>query len=356
MKIGVIAPLFFPIPPKTYGGTEIVIYNLVEGLVKNGHEVTLFACNGTKVSAKLDQKWNRQFDITKVGAREAVYRTNRLNYIASMSDRFDILHNHDAISSILVEEEFKCPFVTTWHSSFEGYTEIYPDYKKRMLETKFVSISNSQREGLPMGKFVATVYNGTVDFNDYKFGRGGKYLVWIGRFDKSKGPDDAVKMALKAKKELILAGAKLSGKQKSFFDKSIKEYVDNKQIKFIGEVNLEQKVSLLQKAKAFLMPIHWEEPFGLVMIEAMACGTPVIAYNRGSVPEIIEDGKNGFIVKENNINGMVKAIAKLDTIDRKYCRESVKRRFSIEKMVEGYEKVYKKVIKEYKKEKNNESN
>ena len=354
MKIGVIAPLFFPLPPKTYGGTELVVYNLGEGLVKKGHEVTLFACKGSKVSAKLDQKWNEPLNIKRVGTKGIIYQNNRLDYITSISDQFDIIHNHDAIFPILVEEKFKCSFVTTWHSSFFGYNNYiknHPQYKKRMMETKFISISNSQRKGLPGGKFMATVYNGTVDFNDYKLGRGGEYLVWLGRFNDYKGPVDAIKVALKAKEKLILAGSKISRKQKNYFNKSIKKYIDHKKIEYIGEVNLKQKVKLLKLSSAFLMPIHWEEPFGLVMIEAMACGTPVIAYNRGSVPEIIEDGKNGFIVEENDIDGMVKAVEKIDTIDRKYCRESVKKRFSIEKMVVGYEEVYKKIIADYKKKK-----
>jgi glycosyltransferase involved in cell wall biosynthesis len=349
MKIGIIAPLYYTIPPKTYGGTEEVVYHLTEGLFKNKHKITLFTCRGSNVSAKLDPNWNRQIDIMKVGKEEIKYQKKRLEYIISISDEFDIIHNNDGISAILNEDDFKCPIVTTWHSPFYDFVDKNPQYLKKIRKSTLVSISDSQRKGLPGGNFIATVYNGTVDFEDYKFNNGGDYMVWIGRFNQTKGVADAIKIAKNANQKLVLAGSITSENQKEYFHKFIKDKIDSKQINFVGEVNLEQKVPLLMKAKAFLMPIHWEEPFGLVMIEAMACGTPVIAYNRGSVPEIIEDGKNGYIVEENDIDGMVNAVKNIGKIDRKYCRESVKKRFSIEKMVSGYEKVYKKVIAEYKK-------
>lgn len=347
MKIGVIAPLYYPIPPKTYGGTESVIYSLVEGLVKDKQDVTLFACKGSSVSAKIYPKWNKQLDITKGSEESRKYQQDRLEHIISISKDFDILHNNDGILPILNEKRFNCPLITTWHSPFSQYLVDHPEEVPAIESTTFVSISDSQRKGLPKGKFIATVYNGTVDFNDYKLGRGGETLAWIGRFNISKGVVDAIKIALQAKKKLILAGSITSKKQIDYFNSKIKNQIDHKNIEFVGEANVEQKNKILGSSCAFLMPIHWEEPFGLVMIEAMACGTPVIAYDRGSVPEIIEDGKNGYIVEENDKNGMVNAIKNIAKIDRKYCRESVKKRFSIEKMVGGYEKVYEKVIKEY---------
>lgn len=352
MKIGLIAPLYYPVPPKTYGGTEAVVYYLCQGLVKKGHDVTLFACKGTKVSAKLDKTWGRQLNVNQVKKADQDYMNERLKYIISESNKFDVIHNNDAIMPIMSEDLFPCPMVTTWHAPFnKNLFDDEPGKSSALNRTKIVSISNSQRKGLPGGNFIATVYNGTTNFSEYQIGPGGEYLTWVGRIRDYKGTGDAIKIVLASKQKLVLAGSKLNKNEKDYFNNSIKKFIDDKQIKFIGEVNLEQKVSLLQKAKAFLMPIHWEEPFGLVMIEALACGTPVIAYRRGSVPEIIEDGKNGFIVEENDIDGMVKAIAKIDTIDRKYCRESVKKRFSIDKMVSGYEEVYKKVIAEYRKEK-----
>lgn len=351
MRIGVIAPLFYTIPPKTYGGTESVVYNIVEGLVVNNHEVTLFACKGSRVKAKLDPEWNKQLNFNNISKKDSIYQKKRLDHIITISNEFDVIHNNDGILPILNEDRFCCPIVTTWHSPFKWFIKEYPKDVNKLKKSRLVSISNSQRKDLPGANFIGTVYHGTTNFNDYKLGPGGNYLVWIGRFNISKGVDDAVKVARKVNQKLILAGSLTSENQISYFNSDIKGEIDHKNIEFIGEVNLSQKVPLLQKAKAFLMPIHWEEPFGLVMIEALACGTPVIAYRRGSVPEIIEDGKNGFIVEENDIDGMVTAIKNIDKIDRKYCRESVKKRFSIEKMVSGYEEVYKKVIEQYKKSK-----
>lgn len=348
MKIGVIAPLYYPVPPKTYGGTESVVYYLAEGLVKNGHDVTLFACEGSSVSAKLYSKWNKQLDIVKGSPEDKKYQFDRVDHIVSISKNFDIIHNNDGILPILSESKFACPLITTWHSPFSQYLIDHPDEVPALEGTTFVSISDSQRKGLPKGKFIATVYNGTVDLNDYKFGQGGETLAWIGRFNISKGVVDAIKIALQAKKKLILGGSITSQKQVNYFNSNIKDRIDDKNIEFVGEVNVPQKNKILGSSCAFLMPIHWEEPFGLVIIEAMACGTPVIAYRRGSVPEIIEDGKNGFIVPENDIDDMVSAVNKIDTIDRKYCRETVEKKFSIEKMIRGYESVYKKVISEYK--------
>jgi glycosyltransferase involved in cell wall biosynthesis len=313
--------------------------------------VTLFACSSSSSSAKIYPKWNKQLDITKDNEEDKKYQKDRLEHIISISNNYNVIHNNDGMLPILNEKRFSCPLITTWHSPFSQYVVEHPEEVPAMERTTFVSISDSQRKGLPKGKFIATVYNGTVDFNDYKLGQGGETLVWIGRFNISKGVVDAIKIALQAKKKLILAGSITSKKQIDYFNSNIKNQIDHINIEFVGEVNVEQKNKILGPSCAFLMPIHWEEPFGLVMIESMACGTPVVAYNRGSVPEIIEDGKNGYIVPENDIDGMVNAIKNIDKIDRKYCRESVRKRFSIEKMVSGYEKVYEKVIKEYEKNK-----
>ena len=347
MKIALIAPLYYSVPPKTYGGTEAVIYNLAEGLIKKNYDVTVFASDKSEISANLDSTFGKELDINNVTKEDEEYRKKRIEYIITKSNNFDIIHNHDALIPILFENQFKCPMVSTWHAPFRPEAlKNSPEKLEKLKKTTLISISNSQRKSLPDANFVATVYNGTTDLNTYSLGNGGDYLVWIGRFKDYKGAGDAVQAALKANKKLVLAGSKFNQDEIDYFNKEVKNYIDDKKIKYIGEVNLEQKVPLLQNAMAFLMPIHWEEPFGLVMIEALSCGTPVIAYSRGSVPEIVEDGKNGFIICENDIDGMAIAIKNIDEIDRKYCRESVKRRFSIEKMVAGYEEVYCSIIKD----------
>jgi len=349
MKIALIAPLFISVPPKMYGGTEAVVFYLTEGLARRGHQVTLFANEFSKVTVKLDKAWGKQLEGSQFERSNTVYKLKRLDYIFAQSNNFDVVHNHDGIMAIALEDLCKCTMVTTWHHSFGGDIDNFSIFKETIEQTQLVSISDAQRQDLPQGNFVATVYNGTIDFNQYELGRGGDYLTWLGRFDESKGSREAIEIAQKAKVKLVLAGSIRNDDQKEYFNRYIKDKIDNKRIIFIGEADIKKKNKLMKSASACLVPISWREPFGLVMIEAMACGTPVIAYNRGSVPEIVEDGKNGFIVKDNSIIGAVEAVKKIKTIDRKHCRESVKKHFSIEKMVSGYEKVYEKAIKEYKK-------
>ena len=269
-----------------------------------------------------------------------------INYIIKNSHKFDLIHSHDGLLSLSFANYFKCPLVGTFHTSVGksmGW-DMGNTRAKIFKRSKIISLSYAQRREMPEAKFIGNVYNGTVDFTRYDLGKGGDYLVWIGRFNPYKGAKEAIEVARKSGYKIILAG-KIEPEEQAYFDKYIKVEIDQKKVIYIGEIGLEKKNELLGGAKALLMPISWEEPFGLVMIEAMACGTPVIAFDRGSVREVVLDDKTGFIVKPGDIDGMAMAVKKIDRIERKTCREHVKENFSIEKMVLGYEQIYSKIIK-----------
>ena len=328
-----------------YGGTERVVACLADGLVKKGHDVTVFAAEGSEGLADIDTTFGKLIAGHPYEPENIEYCSRRIEYIAKTSSRFDILHNNDELLALQSRSLFKCPLVTTWHGPFDQLFFDENIGRDKLRECNFVSISFSQRKDLPDGNFVGNVYNGTTDLDDYTYGSGGDYLIWLGRFHQYKGAKEAIDAAKIANRKLILAGNIGSDAQQKYFDENIVNEIDDTQISYAGEVGLIKKVKLLQNAEALLMPIKWEEPFGLVMIEAMACGTPVIAFNRGSVPEIIADGKVGYIVKQDDVHAMADAVGRIERINRRDCREHVAGNFSIEKMVEGYEKVYNQIIR-----------
>lgn len=342
MKIGIIAPLSYPVPPEKYGGTELVIYYVAEGLVSRGHDITLFACEGSKTSANLDATWGKQLSGSTLDKGNLFYSLSRIDYIIKKSLDFDIVHAHDGLLSLSLQDHFRCPVVATFHTSVAlslGWDSLGAR-EKIFKRSKIISISNAQRKEMPDANYIGTVYNGTVDFDKYHLGEGGGgYLAWLGRFNPYKGAKEAIVVAKKTGKKLILAG-QIGEEDKEYFKKEIEPEIDNDYIKYIGEVDIGGKDELLGNAEALLMPISWEEPFGLVMIEAMACGSPVIAFNRGSVSEVVDNRKSGFVVAPNNINEMTEAVKEIDKIDRSYCREWVRNNFSIDRMVKGYESLY----------------
>lgn len=354
MKIAQVAPLWLALPPKKYGGTERIAYYLTEGLVQRGHEVTLFASGDSKTKAKLIPGWPKCLIKEKLYGKpipwgNAIFPLLNISQAFEMADKFDIIHVHE--NAVCLSNFFtrltKTPVVITIHDDFPA-----PKNKDRWAAFKkyknnnYIAISKSHRKWGEKVKlnFVATVYNG-VDINLFNFKEErGEYLVWLGRSAPKKGAKEAIMIAKKAKEKLILAGRVdvNSPISKEYFQKEMKPYF-NKDIKFIGEVNDTQKNKLLRNAKALLYPISWEEPFGLVSVEAMACGTPAIIFDRGSTREVVKDRKTGFVVK--NIKEAVRAVKKIDQIDRKECRKWVEEKFTIEKMVDNYEKAYLKILK-----------
>ncbi len=342
MRIAQIAPLWHSIPPKKYGGAELIVSLLTEGLVKRGHKVTLFASRDSKTKAKLLSCIPYSFEKLKdVGSARSLYQVLNTSLAYQRAQEFDIIHDHITFDYFGL---FFTPFVKTKTIS-TLHNLIYAFLPKYFPRHHYVAISKSLKKSQALYlKNISVVYNGIAVEKFIFSPRSKDYLVWLGRFTYEKGPHLAIQIAQKAKKKLILA-APLWPEDKLFFQKEIKPHL-GKNIKYIGEVGHKEKVELLKSANCLLAPITWEEPFGLVMVEAMACGTPVIAFKRGSVPEIIEEGRTGFMVK--NVHEAVRAIKKTKQISRKACRERVERLFSQEKMVEGYEKVYARMLKKKK--------
>lgn len=343
MKIAILAPPYLPVPPIGYGGTERIVYFLAEGLVKRGHEVTLFASGDSKTSAKLVSVYPKA--IGNSGEIKNKPLLPMLHYIDcfSRADDFDLIHNHAQYYAMFLAEMVKTPVVHTIHGSFT-MGEV-PEEKRQTLRRfknhNFVSISNNQRQGLPELNWVHTVYNG-INLAEYKFyPDAGKYLLWIGRVTEKKGPVEAIEVAKKVNIPLKMA-ATIDPIDKSFYEEKVKPLIDGTFIQFLGELHGEEKAKLYGEALATLYPISWHEPFGLVMAESMATGTPVLAFNIGSVSELVQDGVTGFVVSDTS--EMIGKVAELSSIKRENCRKRVEENFTIEKMVEGYEKVYQKII------------
>lgn len=344
MKIAQIAPIAERVPPKKYGGTERVVSALTEELVKRGHEVTLFASGDSLTKAKLESVFPR-------GLREAhlkdIYGINHWSLLNiglayELQDDFDIIHDHNAPISLPAANIATTPVVITMHNAFNADN-------RRIFQTlrnpNIVTISQSQLYPIPNINHAGTVYNG-LEMNHYPFGEESDgYLLFVGRISMEKGTHFAIEAAQQLDKRLIIA-AKLEKTDQAYF----REYVEPRlsdRIQWVGEVDEEERNKLMTRALAFLHPITWREPFGLTIIEANACGTPVIAFNLGAMSEIIEHGKTGFIVK--NVDEMVEAVKNIGTIDRAYCRQHALSKFNAARMADDYEKIYKQVIEKARK-------
>jgi len=342
MRIGIISPLWKPLPPERYGGTELIVSYIAEELVKRGHDVTVFASKDSKTSARLVPvteknlydtfgyfKWdNLEYDIIET------------EMVGRLSSEFDILHNHNGFVPLTITPLIKTPMITTLHSSLPPQPEsLARAFKDRL----FVSISNAQRQLAPYLNYIKTVYHG-IDVERFLFSaRTGDYLVFLGTFSPYKGPDIAIRIAKESKIPVVLAG-EIRKEFEDFYKKEIASMDNGKDVIIKGELDFEEKVELLKNAMALLMPVRWQEAFGLVMIEAMACGTPVIGFNKGAISEVIEDGLSGFVV--NSVEEAREALLKIQRIDRRHCRKIVKERFSINRMVDEYESLYRELIKQ----------
>ena len=341
-----IAPSEERVPPPKYGGIELVVSNLTEEMIKRGHRVTLLASGDSVTKARLIPIFKKAVRTdANIGANSLKRDAAKLIEVARVVNflqqhKFDIIHNHiDWHFMPFISLLNSAPVVTTLHGPLN---DDYQQFVYNAVPNKnYVSISNNQRQPMPRLNFIGNIYHG-IQINKFAFNsKKGNYVAFLGRMSPEKGPLQAIRAAKKAKIPLIMA-AKIDLVDKEYFRKKIKPLIDGKSVKFIGEVNHRGKIKLLRNAAALLCLIQWEEPFGLVMIEALACGTPVIANNKGSVPELIQNGKTGFIVK--NINEAVKAIHNIDQINRYDCRRSAEEKFSVEKMAEEYEKIYYKLL------------
>ena len=335
MKIAQIAPLYEAVPPAFYGGTERIVAYLSDALVDLGHEVTLFASGESRTRAKLVPARNRairlDYDLLKsdIAAHLAM-----LAEVRSRADEFDVLHFHTDLLHFPLFEDQARRTLTTVHGRLD--LKDLPAVYRRWPDYPLVSISQSQRAPLPQAPWLATVPHGLPERLLRFSATSGAYVAFLGRIAPEKRPDRAIRIAQRASMPLRIA-AKVDPVDKAFFQR-IEPLLGRSGIEFVGEINEAQKSDFLGHAAALLFPIDWPEPFGLVVIEAMACGTPVIGWRNGSVPELIEDGRTGFIVESED--DAVAALARIREIDRREVRRSFERRFTATIMARNYLRVY----------------
>jgi len=346
MKIALLAPLWKKVPPEKYGGSELVVANLAKGLSELGHEVTTFACGGSEVAGKLIPVIEKpMYDLVGGFDWNGIKQYEFLSFfeLGKRIKDFDIVHNHMGMHPIALAPFLSIPFVTTLHSSLPPD---FPFLAEAFKEYPFVSISEAQRKLAPELNYAGTIYHG-IDVNSFKprLEGEGNGFVFMGTLSQNKGIDIAVKSAHKLGVKLIIAG-EIRKSDKEFLDKEVFPYVDRKKIKFIGEVGHEEKNRLFLEADGVLFPSRWNEAFGLVMAEALACGTPVVALDRGAVSEVIKNRETGFVVEEED--DFAEAMKKIGEISRKKCRGEAEKHFDISVMAKNYEETYKSLIKKNK--------
>jgi glycosyltransferase involved in cell wall biosynthesis len=342
MRIAQIAPLWERVPPPAYGGIELVVGLLCNELVRRGHEVTLFASGDSISLAKLESIHPRALRLDNTIKEYNVYEMLHLSRVYEQAGNFDVIHSHIGCASLPFANLVKTPIIHTLHGIFTPDNEKMFSYARQQ---PYVSISDAQREARLKLNCVATVYNG-IDVSTYKFYEkplDPPYLAFLGRVSPEKGTHLAIEIAKRSGWRLKIAG-KVDVVDRVYFEQEIEPYIDGEQIQFLGEANHAQKSELMGNAAVTLFPITWREPFGLVMIESMVTGTPVIAINLGSTSEIIAHGKTGFLC--NTVEECVAAIEPATKLDRFTCRQHVIDKFSVEKMTSGYEAVYQKILAE----------
>jgi glycosyltransferase involved in cell wall biosynthesis len=340
MKIGMIAPLVEAVPPELYGGTERVISVLTEELVRRGHHITLFAAADSETTAELVPCCERALRLDGALQDSVAFTIIELDIAYERAREFDLIHNHCDYLAFPFARRSATPTLTTMHGRLD-----LPEVRRlnaRFPEQPLVSISDHQREALPHANWVATVYNG-IDLDNYHFRpEPGDYLVFLGRISPEKRPDRAIELARDTGMRLVI-GAKVDPVDEDYFEHAIKPLIDeHAQVEFVGEVDERGKGALLGGAYAYLFPVDWPEPFGLTMVEAMATGTPVIAYKAGSVPEVVADGVTGYVCE--TVHDMVEAVGNVERIDRAACRAHVERHFSPGAMADGYERAYRALL------------
>lgn len=350
MRIAILGSVALPVPPPAQGGTEWIAYYQAIGLTDRGHQVLLFAAKGTKenfknqknihvievgggdvVSGSLREKnFNGFVESSRKLRLETVYLSEVLEKLIEHKDSYDFILNNMRGEAVFlpIAKLLNKPFANVMHLNL--FTELAQVFQE--FNAHIITISNAQRKNFPNINYLATVYN-CVDVGKFTFNPVPQdYLLMVGSIGRHKNQGEAIAVAKELGLKLVLAG-KIN--DQSYFDE-LKKNIDGKNIRWVGEVDFSEKLKLYQNAKAFLFPINWEEPFGLVMIEAMACGTPVVAFNKGAVNEVIQNGLTGYVVE--NHSQMIDTVKKIDAINRQNCRKHVEENFTVEKMIDGYEK------------------
>ena len=334
MRIAMLGPIAWRTPPRHYGPWERVASLICEGLVEKGVDVTLFATADSVTKGKLRAVCPRGYEEDR-SLDPKVWECLHIAKVFESAAEFDLIHNNFDFLPLSYSRLVNTPVVTTIH----GFSSprIMPVYREYNEHTFYVSISDADRS--PALDYIATVYHG-IDLENFTFRpRQGTYLLFFGRIHHDKGVREAIKIAQRTGMKLILAGII---QDNAYYEQEVKPYLDGKTINYIGSVGPTERDRLLGEAYALLHPINFNEPFGLSVVEAMACGTPVIAFPRGSMPEIIADGVNGLLV--NDWEEAVSAVQKIESLDRQRCRQIVEERFSKERMVEDYLQVYKQIL------------
>src|SRR5438132_10022067 len=339
MRIARVAPLYESVPPKYYGGTERVVSYLTEELMRQGHEVTLFASGDSEKNARLVAACRRSLRLDKRYQGQMAHHFVMLERVFQRADEFDIIHFHVDYLHFPLSRREAVTHMTTLHGRLDipDLVRLYQEFR----EMPVISISNGQREPLPWANWQATVYHG-LPADIYRFHpEAGSYLAFLGRISPEKRVDRAIEIAKQVGMPLKIA-AKIDRVDQDYFESEIAPLLSNSLVEFVGEIDEDQKDEFLGNAYALLFPIDWPEPFGLVMIEAMACGTPVIAYRGGAVPEVTVQGRTGFVAEAPE--DAVEAVRQLAQLSRTRCREVFDQRFTAARMAHDYVQVYERLI------------
>jgi glycosyltransferase involved in cell wall biosynthesis len=340
MRIAQVAPLFESVPPKYYGGSERVVSYLTEELVRQGHEVTLFASGDSVTKAHLVAACRRSLRLDKHCIDQLSHQVLMIEHVFQRAAEFDVIHFHVDYLHFPLSRRQQIPHVTTLHGRLDipDLIPLYLEYRDMPL----VSISYVQRESLHWANWQATVYHGLpADIYEFRE-RPGDYLAFLGRISPEKRVDRAIEIAKRVQMPVKIAG-KVDRVDQDYFENVIEPLLRDPLVEFVGEIGDGEKEEFLGHAYALLFPIDWPEPFGLVMVEAMACGTPVIAYRSGAVPEVMEQGHTGFIVE--GLEDAVEAVRRVPELSRRRCREVFDQRFTAERMAHDYVEVYERLIK-----------
>lgn len=339
MKIAQVAPLWESVPPVLYGGTERVVSFITEELVRQGHEVTLFASGDSTTKAKLIPMCPEALRPSKVITNYDAPVTTMLEKAFGDAREFDLTHSHLEFLPFPLAKHSPTPVLTTLHARLD-LPELLPLFRQ-FSQMPLVSISNAQREPIPWANWQATIHHGLPNDLYAPHANAGKYLVFLGRVAPEKGLDQAIEIAKRVDMPLRI-GAKIDPTNAAYYHAVIEPLLDHPLIEFVGEVTDLEKDDLLGDAYAMLAPYDWPEPFGLVFIESLACSTPVIAYRRGSIPEIIDHGVTGFTC--DTLEEMVQSVSHVSLLDRTRCRQAFDARFSAERMVKEYLRVYEQML------------
>src|SRR5262249_5859896 len=331
MRIAQVAPLYESVPPKYYGGTERVVSYLTDELVRQGHEVTLFASGDSETEARVVAACPRSLRLAKRRQDQMAHHLVMLEHVFQRAAQFDIVHFHVDYLHFPLSRRQPITHVTTLHGRLD-IPDLGPLYQE-FRDMPVISISDVQREPLPWANWQATVYHG-IPANMYQFREEpGRYLAFLGRISPEKRVDRAIEIAKRVQIPLKIA-AKVDPVDKRYFKREIEPLLGDPLVEHVGEIGDVEKNEFLGKAYALLLPIDWPEPFGLVIIEAMACGTPVIAYRSGAVPEVMEEGHTGFIVE--TLEDAVRAVQRVPELSRERCREVFEQRFTATRMAYDY--------------------